>query len=172
MPRGIPKSGHKNQPKRSPRVEVSCHACGTDLDRTAWSMAGRKYAYCNSVCHRAKPPTSLRHRPSRRKVGDTRINTEGYVTVFMGYDSAKGYPHTRLVLQHRLVMSRMLGRPLLPHENIHHLNGIRSDNRESNLELWVRRQPAGQRAEDLADYAREILGLYGNDDERKAYTTF
>lgn len=60
--------------------------------------------------------------------------------------NGKGYWET----QHRVVMEGMLGRPLQRWENVHHINGIRHDNRPENLELWVKAQPAGQRAEDLA----------------------
>lgn len=64
-------------------------------------------------------------------------------------------------LQHRVVMEEYLNRPLLAHENVHHMNGQRDDNRIENLELWSRAQPSGQRVEDKISWMIEFLSDYG-----------
>lgn len=64
------------------------------------------------------------------------------------------------VFEHVLVMEDVLGRYLLPGETVHHLNGLRADNRPENLELWTRPQPAGIRAADAVAWAREVLARY------------
>jgi hypothetical protein len=51
---------------------------------------------------------------------------------------------------------------LKPHQNIHHINGDRLDNRIENLELWDTAQPKGQRIKDKIEYALSILEEYRN----------
>lgn len=89
-----------------------------------------------------------------------RLDPAGYVVRSVSIDGAP-----RLELQHRLVVEEHMGRTLLKHENVHHLNGNRADNRIENLELWSTSQPPGQRVVDKLDWARGIIALYGPDED-------
>lgn len=96
--------------------------------------------------------------PIRHRASEPRWlpNHHGYITK----TSKVGGKYVTLI-QHRVVMEEHLGRPLYSHENVHHINGVRDDNRIENLELWSTSQPAGQRVEDKIAWAREFLVQYG-----------
>lgn len=95
------------------------------------------------------PITPLRE---RLKEGDRWENEQGYVLVV----------HNGIArLEHRVAMEMAIGRKLKSKETVHHKNGVRSDNRLDNLELWASNHPPGQRIEDLVSWAQQILGTYG-----------
>lgn len=96
---------------------------------------------------------------SRKRNGEGGITPQGYKVIYKpGHPNALNKNGS--IFEHTFVMSEYLGRPLLPHENVHHKNGVKDDNRLDNLELWSKSQPPGQRVEDKVAWAKEILKLY------------
>jgi hypothetical protein len=89
--------------------------------------------------------------------GHRGVNNQGYVVLKYGKWT---------ILEHRAVAEVKLGRRLYPFENVHHVNGIKTDNRPENLEVWVKVQPTGQRLEDLITfvtqyYPNEVQAVLG-----------
>ena len=133
-----------------------CKNCGKEFTiPTCWfKKLGRKAgSYCSRKCYHEY---SHNHgtmfggkKPWSGKIGIF-TDSQGYVHE---YDSTTG----KYVRQHRLVMERMLGRPLEKGEKVHHRNGKRGDNEPENLELVIGNHFSGKRVRDV--YERDIERL-------------
>jgi hypothetical protein len=88
-----------------------CRACAHAYDRSGTWSGGRKKK-CGYIFIRLQP-----NHPMRCMVG-----VDGYA------------------LEHRVVVAEQLGRPLTNDEIVHHINGIKDDNRPENLQLLIRKQ--------------------------------
>ena len=100
--------------------------------RIAWNT-GKKL----SEEHRLKVIQTL---SSQDQFGEKNLQWKGGRAKKGEYILIKNYTHpyrykNNYVCEHRLVMEKHLGRIIQPNEKVHHLNGIKSDNRIENLVL-------------------------------------
>ncbi len=117
--------------------EIRICYCGKPFQMKVWDKPNR--FCCSRSC-----ASRLRGTGERNVLwkGGKSLNKQGYVLINVG-------PGKRYALEHRVIMSNILGRELLSSETVHHKNGIRSDNRPENLELWNKRHGPGQRLQDV-----------------------
>lgn len=127
-----PSSSEKRESKATPGPRVDtlgrrnrqladrcCETCGV-----AYRPARRTARFCSRPCMWAK------NGGHNRKPESWWVNQRGYIEGRVWIDGKQ-----RHVKRHRWVMEQCIGRRLRPDEDVHHRNGIKSDNRIENLEL-------------------------------------
>lgn len=138
-------------------ITAICPSCGKErnvlVSTTREALKrGNFTGYCQSCA--AKKKLQPLGEKSRNWKGGRRI-VRGYVMV---YDASHPAAQNGYVQEHRIVMEQQLGRHLYRGETVHHKNGIKTDNRPENLELWAKSHPAGQRFEEMSsDCLRGIV---------------
>lgn len=103
--------------------------------KNTWSKNYLKVRkYCSRNCYRKDPNKlgiykvgyiGLKMDKNPTWKGGKRIDERGYIRIAIG--------NRRWKYEHRLVMEKIIGRPLTRNEDIHHINGDKSDNRIINL---------------------------------------
>jgi hypothetical protein len=144
------------------RNKFVCENCGKEQHRARKAQSGgriyREQKYCSYEC---KVEAQKKKAQQKFESGGYKKHAkkrDGYVWVTIPELSRNG--GAKAILEHRYVMSKHLGRDLLPEETVHHINGIRSENQIENLELFSSRHGPGQRVVDKVQFAIEILTLY------------
>lgn len=157
-------SAHAMQMRRTGSLRpIQEYRTGCSFDGCTGKHAAKGYCSAHWKQQREGRPLSRLRQPRRKLApgewGLWYTNPEGYVLRRRG----QSRPNSETQYQHRFVMEQQLGRSLLPEETVHHVNGVRGDNRPENLELWSSSHPSGQRVSDKVEWALEILALYAPD---------
>lgn len=133
-------------------------ACAVeDCDRLS-----RTRGYCSAHYKRVLKYGHPRAETPLRE-GDEERLSHGYRKVSVPKELRHLTDGERSTVEHRLVMAKHLGRALHSDEVVHHRNGVRTDNRIENLELWSTAHPKGQPVEEKVAYAVELLRRYAPD---------
>lgn len=144
----------KNESSKIAVPHFDCVQCGKNMARTKTNKKnGAGYNYSQKYCSKECQSDSMRK--------EFHIDKNGYKILHL---LGRGD-----VPEHRYVMEKIVGRILFKDETVHHRNGLRSDNRPSNLELWSSRHGKGQRVSEKVQWCIEFLKDYADELSAEGY---
>lgn len=117
---------HNASQTKVPVIKL-CLGCGKEI-RLKPSQAAIQY--CSKRCEsqaRTKRPLERTHNG-----WPARLDSKGYVMVYEPEHPNKSFHGWQY--EHRLVVEAVIGRYLASDEAVHHINGVKDDNRPENLE--------------------------------------
>lgn len=112
---------------------MACKQCGKEV--YIYKARQNKYKFCSRKCHAKNILCNPEVRKKRKYIsGENNPKWKGGTIRKDGYKLTiiKG----KREYEHRFIMEEYLGRKLIGEENIHHINGNRSNNRIENLKLY------------------------------------
>lgn len=146
-------------------LRYACNHHGKVLraDRNAFNLRKKKAGHCPSCAAKA---AALSGPSSPRWQGGQFVDSQGYVMLLVNNlteeEQVLAEPmqnHAGYIAEHRLIMAKTLGHSLEKKESVHHLNGIKGDNRPENLITVTRHSHGKANATTIKQLHTEIKRL-------------
>lgn len=132
IPKGLKKWIERN---KKPENYLTCERCGRKFYVSPSLRKGRRF--CSIKCRDKSGYLDKKYRGRNHWNWKEKTFLSGYAYVWSPNHPNK--TSSQRVAEHRLVMEKHLGRYLTKNEEVHHINGIKDDNRIKNLELVIKR---------------------------------